>query len=43
MNAKMLYFAAVRHFKKRNGSVLPQIQLQTGANERWSRVSSVWR
>lgn len=35
MNAKRLYFSAVRHFIDRNRAVLPQVQLQTGANERW--------
>jgi hypothetical protein len=35
MNAKKLYFGAVRHFLARNWAVLPQVQLQTGANERW--------
>ena len=35
MDEKRLYFKAVRHFRERNRSVLPQVQLQTGANERW--------
>lgn len=35
MNAKEVFFEAVRHFKERNADVLPQAQLQTGANERW--------
>lgn len=35
MDAKTLYFDAVKHFLTRNRAVLPQVQLQTGANERW--------
>ena len=35
MDAKTLYFDAVSHFLARNRTVLPQAQLQTGANERW--------
>lgn len=35
MDAKTLYFEAVKHFLTRNRAVLPQVQLQTGANERW--------
>jgi len=39
MDAKTLYFDAVKHFLTRNRAVLPQVQLQTGANERGSPAS----
>jgi hypothetical protein len=35
MNAKTLYWRARNQFIKRNTAVLPQLQLQWGANERW--------
>lgn len=35
MNPKDLYFKALARFRERNHEVLPQLQLQYGANERW--------
>ncbi|MBX3158421.1 MAG: hypothetical protein KF773_20800, partial [Deltaproteobacteria bacterium] len=35
MDAKDLYFGALKQFRDRNAPVLPQVQLQYGANERW--------
>lgn len=35
MDARTLYWRARKHFIKRNTNVLPQVQLQWGANERW--------
>lgn len=35
MNAKDLYWRALEKFRERNEEVLPQLQLQYGANERW--------
>jgi hypothetical protein len=35
MNAKRVFGRSTTFFVKRNGDVLPQAQLHTGANERW--------
>lgn len=35
MDVKDLYWGALRRFQERNEGVLPQLQLQYGANERW--------